>query len=209
MKPQFLVFFSSVWCILYNCFLYSFWTLNINDKLLFLHVYIYLFFFSVFTSKLRIFKMLKHFQSKFQEYVFNISSKYILYGYIFSYRGGNRHKAWSPAYIMCLCLCVFVSLCACICINRQIPWFKSTHLLTQQYINSRKILTSQYRLLWKEGEAINYSTQPLTCGNDRCRITDGIQSLKQSSGRKKNWLLERQFILKVLNLCCWHSTLPC
>lgn len=108
----------------------------------------------------------------------NIFSIYLLntflYMYIFSYRGGNRHKAWSPACIMCVCLCGFMSLCACVCINRQIPWLKSTHLLTQQYINSRKILTSQCRLLWKEGEAINYSTQLLTCGKDRCRITDGI-----------------------------------
>lgn len=137
-----------------------------------------------------------NFKNMFSIYLLNT----FLYGYIFSYRGGKRHKAWSPAYIMCVCLCVFVSLCACICINRQIPWFKSTHLLTQQYINSRKILTSQYRLLWKEGEAINYSTQPLTCGNDRCRITDGIQSLKQSSGRKKIDCLRDNLFWK-----CWIS----
>jgi hypothetical protein len=71
--------------------------------------------------------------------------------------------------------------------------FASTGIYHDEYLpiyqnNStsiaERILTYPCRCHWKEVEAITYYAQVLTSGRDGYRITDGIFSLKQSSGRE-------------------------
>lgn len=97
----------------------------------------------------------------------------------------QRHTQYNQASLVFVCVrvCIYNSVLVCASTNIHHDEYPPIYSNNSTLIAER-ILAYQCRWPWKKVETITYYTQLLISRRDRCRITDKILSLKQSSGRK-------------------------